>query len=187
MASLGTRQILYADRLESTIGTLLLIHDREGHVRALDFHDFESRMRRLLRLHYGAEGNDFAVEDRAAPTTIRRAISRSQNWELANAAFEDAPSELTLDRYHEVVLPKSSVGESPLRSSVQLQYAEVMPRKPTPDNPEQFKRFVDTAREIGAEGGDPEPFDRVLREVARSDRPKPTPKTRRPRKPKDRG
>ena len=75
MASSGTRQILYADRLESTIGTLLLIHDREGHVRALDFHDFEARMRRLLRLHYGAEGNDFAVEDRAAPTTIRRAIS----------------------------------------------------------------------------------------------------------------
>src|SRR5207253_1384335 len=72
MASPGTRQILYADRLESTIGTLLLIHDRDGHVRALDFHDFESRMRRLLRLHYGAEGNDFAVEDRAAPTTIRR-------------------------------------------------------------------------------------------------------------------
>ena len=40
MASSGTRQILYADRLESTIGTLLLIHDREGHLRALDFHDF---------------------------------------------------------------------------------------------------------------------------------------------------
>jgi methylated-DNA-[protein]-cysteine S-methyltransferase len=54
---------------------LLLIHDREGHVRALDFHDFESRMRRLLRLHYGAEGHDFAIENRAAPTTIRRAIS----------------------------------------------------------------------------------------------------------------
>src|SRR4029077_5742620 len=75
MASPGTRPILSADRLESTIGTLLLIHDRDGHVRALDFHDFESRMRRLLRLHYGAEENDFAVEDRAAPTTIRRAIS----------------------------------------------------------------------------------------------------------------
>ena len=37
MASSGMRQILYADRLESTIGTLLLIHDREGHVRALEF------------------------------------------------------------------------------------------------------------------------------------------------------
>ncbi len=68
-------QILYVDRLETTIGTLLLIHDREGHVRALDFHDFESRMRRLLRLHYGAEGDDFAIEDRAAPPEIRHAIN----------------------------------------------------------------------------------------------------------------
>jgi methylated-DNA-[protein]-cysteine S-methyltransferase len=31
-------------------------------------------MRHLLRLHYGAEGNDFAIQDRAAPTAIRRAI-----------------------------------------------------------------------------------------------------------------
>ena len=75
MATPVTPQTLYTDRLESTIGTLLLIHDRAGHVRALDFHDFESRMRRLLRLHYGAEGNDFAMEDRAAPAAIRRAIS----------------------------------------------------------------------------------------------------------------
>ena len=50
--------------------TLLLIHDREGHVRALDFHNSDPRMRRLLRFHYGAEGDDFA-----APTGIRRAIS----------------------------------------------------------------------------------------------------------------
>src|SRR5271169_4660273 len=68
-------QILYVDRLESTIGTLLLIHDREGHVRALDFHDFEPRMRRLLRLHYGTEGDDFAIVDRAAPPAIRHAIN----------------------------------------------------------------------------------------------------------------
>ena len=75
MATPVTPQTLYADRLESTIGTLLLIHDREGHMRALDFHDFEPRMRRLLRLHYGAEGNGFALEDRAAPASIRQAIS----------------------------------------------------------------------------------------------------------------
>src|SRR5246127_4848326 len=74
MASPGTRQILYADRLESTIGTLLLIHDPEGRVRALDYHDFESRMRRLLRLHYGTDGNDFTVEDRAAPPAILSAL-----------------------------------------------------------------------------------------------------------------
>ena len=75
MATPVPPQALYADRLESAIGTLLLIHDREGHVRALDFHDFESRMRRLLRFHYGVEGDDFTIEDRAAPTAIRRAIS----------------------------------------------------------------------------------------------------------------
>src|SRR6516162_4165427 len=44
MATPVTPQTLYADRLESAIGTLLLIHDR-------------------------------AIEDRAAPTAIRRAIS----------------------------------------------------------------------------------------------------------------
>jgi methylated-DNA-[protein]-cysteine S-methyltransferase len=75
MPTPGAPRILYADRLESAIGRLLLIHDREGHLRALDFHDFESRMRRLLRLHYGAEGNDFAIQERAVPATIRRAIS----------------------------------------------------------------------------------------------------------------
>jgi methylated-DNA-[protein]-cysteine S-methyltransferase len=75
-------QILYIDRLESTIGTLLLIHDREGHVRALDFHDFESRMRHLLRLHYGAEGDDFAMEDRAAPPAIRHAINNYFSGDL---------------------------------------------------------------------------------------------------------
>jgi methylated-DNA-[protein]-cysteine S-methyltransferase len=68
-------QTLYVDHLESAIGTLLLIHDREGHVRALDFLDFEPRMRNLLRLHYGAEGDDFAVEDRTAPAAIRRAMN----------------------------------------------------------------------------------------------------------------
>jgi hypothetical protein len=55
-----------------------------------------------------------------------------------------------------------------------------------PDNPEQFRRFVETAREIVAESGDTQAFDRLLEKVARSSHPKPTPKTRRPRKPKDR-
>ena len=68
-------RILYIDRLETTIGTLLLILDREEQLHALDFHDYEPRMRRLLRLHYGAEGDDFVMEDRAAPPEIRRAIN----------------------------------------------------------------------------------------------------------------
>jgi len=32
-------------------------------------------MRRLLRLQYGAEGDDFAIEDRAAPPEMRHAIN----------------------------------------------------------------------------------------------------------------
>jgi hypothetical protein len=44
-----------------------------------------------------------------------------------------------------------------------------MPRqpKPKPDNPEQFKRFIEAARDVGAEA-DPKTFDRVLDKVAHS-------------------
>ncbi len=53
---------------------MLLIHDPEGRVHALDFHDFEPRMRRLLRVRHGAGGNDVALQDRTAPAAIRRAL-----------------------------------------------------------------------------------------------------------------
>ena len=44
-----------------------------------------------------------------------------------------------------------------------------MPRKPAPkpDDPEQFKQFIDMAREVGADT-DPETLDRILEKVARS-------------------
>jgi methylated-DNA-[protein]-cysteine S-methyltransferase len=74
MHYLMTPAVLYMDRVESPIGTLLLIHDPEGRIRALDFHDLETRMRRLLRLHYGADGNDFTLEDRTAPSAIQCAL-----------------------------------------------------------------------------------------------------------------
>jgi methylated-DNA-[protein]-cysteine S-methyltransferase len=66
---------LFIDRIESPIGTMLLIHDPEGQVRALDFHDFEARMRRLLRLHYGRDGSDFVLKSRKAPAVIRQALA----------------------------------------------------------------------------------------------------------------
>lgn len=52
----------------------------------------------------------------------------------------------------------------------------IMPSKPIPkpDNPEQYKRFLETAREVGADMPG-EAFDRVLDKVARSkpaDKPK---------------
>jgi methylated-DNA-[protein]-cysteine S-methyltransferase len=38
----------------SPVGTMLIVTDDEGRLRALDFEDYEARMRDLLRLHYGA-------------------------------------------------------------------------------------------------------------------------------------
>jgi methylated-DNA-[protein]-cysteine S-methyltransferase len=54
---------------------MLLIHDPEERVRALDFHDFEARMRRLLRLHYGGDGRDFVLKSRRVPAAIRQALA----------------------------------------------------------------------------------------------------------------
>jgi O-6-methylguanine DNA methyltransferase len=45
---------LSVDRHASPIGTILTAADADGALRALDFLDHESRMRRLLRLHYGS-------------------------------------------------------------------------------------------------------------------------------------
>ncbi len=44
---------LVLERRPSSLGTLLVVSDRDGCLRALDFHDYESRMERLLRIHYG--------------------------------------------------------------------------------------------------------------------------------------
>ena len=42
------------DRLPTPIGTALLVTDADGALRALDWEDYETRMKELLRLHYGA-------------------------------------------------------------------------------------------------------------------------------------
>jgi methylated-DNA-[protein]-cysteine S-methyltransferase len=44
---------LWLDRRHSPIGAILTVSDDEGHLRALDFADFEARMHRLLYRHYG--------------------------------------------------------------------------------------------------------------------------------------
>ncbi len=57
---------LLLDRFPSPIGTMLLVHDVEGCLHALDFDDFAARMHRLLRLHYGR----VELADAAAPRAI---------------------------------------------------------------------------------------------------------------------
>jgi methylated-DNA-[protein]-cysteine S-methyltransferase len=69
-------ELLFIDRVEGPLGTMIVVHDPERRLRALDFDDFELRMRRLLGRHYGTEGVDFRLRRRAAPPPIRRALER---------------------------------------------------------------------------------------------------------------
>ena len=59
------------DRLPTPIGVALLVTDADGVLRALDWEDFEPRMKDLLRLHYGA----VVLQDARAPRDLRAALS----------------------------------------------------------------------------------------------------------------
>ncbi|WP_227305940.1 methylated-DNA--[protein]-cysteine S-methyltransferase [Acidisoma cellulosilyticum] len=63
--------LLSIDRIPSPVGEILLVF--EGNIlRALDFHDYETRMRRLLSLHYGAA----ALQPEPAPKALRDPLDR---------------------------------------------------------------------------------------------------------------
>ncbi len=61
---------LLLERLPSPISPLLVVTDREGILRALDFADCEARMHRWLRQHYG----DYTLREGATPTSLARAL-----------------------------------------------------------------------------------------------------------------
>ncbi len=68
------------DRVETPIGIALLVTDAEGALRALDWEDYEPRLRKLLRLHYGAP----VLENARAPDDIRTALTGYFAGELAS-------------------------------------------------------------------------------------------------------
>jgi methylated-DNA-[protein]-cysteine S-methyltransferase len=51
---------LSIERVQTPIGVLLLAGDEASRLRALDWTDYEERMVRLLRLHYGMHGYELA-------------------------------------------------------------------------------------------------------------------------------
>jgi O-6-methylguanine DNA methyltransferase len=61
---------LRLERWASPISPLLLVADDDGVLRALDFPDYEARMHRLLREHYG----DYTLQDGAAPLSLTQAL-----------------------------------------------------------------------------------------------------------------
>jgi hypothetical protein len=53
---MSERLQLIIDRLDTPIGEMVIIADRDGNLRAVDWTDHEERMLRLLRHHYGIDG-----------------------------------------------------------------------------------------------------------------------------------
>ena len=62
---------LMLDTYHSPLGEILLVSDSDGALRALDFADYEQRLRRLLRLHYGTYELDLAP----APVAVVNALA----------------------------------------------------------------------------------------------------------------
>ena len=66
--------ILYQARVASPLGPLRLVHDEEKRIRAVDFDDYEGRMLRLLRLHFGRVGHEFTLMETAPEPAIKAAF-----------------------------------------------------------------------------------------------------------------
>jgi methylated-DNA-[protein]-cysteine S-methyltransferase len=62
---------LTLERWDSPVSTLLLAADGEGNLRALDFVDHETRLHRLLRLHYG----NYTLEEGEVPRSIKERLT----------------------------------------------------------------------------------------------------------------
>src|SRR5437867_3004037 len=81
-------------RLPTPIGTALLVTDADGLLRALDWEDYEPRMRQLLRLHYGA----VELKNARAPRELRAALTgyfkgdldrlAAIEWRVAGTPFQ---------------------------------------------------------------------------------------------------
>ena len=82
------------DRLTTPIGTMLLVTDADGALRALDFDEYESRMRELLRRQNGA----VTLKNGRAPKAMRAALSayfdgdfaalKTIAWRVAGTPFQ---------------------------------------------------------------------------------------------------
>jgi methylated-DNA-[protein]-cysteine S-methyltransferase len=87
-------EIFGLDRLPTPIGTALLVTDTAGVLRALDWEEYEPRMRQLLRLQYGA----VVLEDGRSPGDLRAALKayfkgdldrlKAIKWRVAGTPFQ---------------------------------------------------------------------------------------------------
>jgi methylated-DNA-[protein]-cysteine S-methyltransferase len=66
------RERLLLDRMETPIGTAMIVTDAEGCLRAFDWSEFEPRLARLMRLQIDRE---VTLADGRAPAAIRAAVA----------------------------------------------------------------------------------------------------------------
>ncbi|HZH04806.1 MAG TPA: methylated-DNA--[protein]-cysteine S-methyltransferase, partial [Myxococcaceae bacterium] len=71
---------LFIDRTSTPIGELVLVADGAGNLRAVDWSDYEPRMQRLLRLHYGS---GVRLEPRADPCHLTSTLNAYFRGDLA--------------------------------------------------------------------------------------------------------
>ena len=82
------------DRMQTPIGIVLLVTDADGALCALDWEDYEPRMRQLLRLQHGQS----VLKEARAPAELRAALSGyfagefasldTIRWRVAGTAFQ---------------------------------------------------------------------------------------------------
>jgi len=72
---------LLTDRIDTPIGTLILVADTEGNLRVTDWTDHEDRMLLLLERHYGK--NQFRLEPTRNPHGLTAALTRYFDGDLA--------------------------------------------------------------------------------------------------------
>jgi methylated-DNA-[protein]-cysteine S-methyltransferase len=87
-------EIFGLDRLQTPIGTALLVTDASGVLRALDWEEHAPRMLELLRLQYGA----VALKDARAPHDLKTALTgyfkgdldrlKTIKWQVAGTPFQ---------------------------------------------------------------------------------------------------
>lgn len=71
---------LFVNRIDTPIGKMLVVTDPDGNLRAVDWTDYEERMRRLLRLRYGDNG--FQLKPKHNSNDLTDAIDRYFAGEL---------------------------------------------------------------------------------------------------------
>ena len=87
-------EIFNLDRLQTPIGTALLVTDAGGVLRALDWEEYGPRMKQLLRLQYGA----VVLEEARSPRELKSALTAyfkgdldrltTIKWRVAGTPFQ---------------------------------------------------------------------------------------------------